>query len=1039
MDGFGQFLLLMQAADVVPQRANGWLILGVLAFVFIVPFLLGSLIGRLLNLRDLSGRIGVVLMSFFMAISPFVYQEITGQLEENAVRERHAAAKEKARKAIEAREKDPKADPVPEELLNLSKGDLPEGFRRRTWRDAIHLGIDLAGGTNLVYEVDLVAVKEQQKKFDKETLEKMVSAIAKRINPSGAEEVTVRRVGTDRIEVIIPGADPDLVRQKKSLIVKLGSLEFGIVATEANDQKLIQQAQKLPKNQNELVSTAADGSRLVVAAWHDVADAKSKESWGGDGVRQISRFDPKTGVETDVTQVLIKHDPPGRAVTGDYLTNARASNDDNGALAVAFTFNSRGAQLFHKLTSDNLPDKTDQSRRKLAILLDGKVHSAPYINSPISSNGQITGNFKKAEIDALVGVLNAGALAVPLKQNPVSEFSISPLLGIDVQEKGVTAILVSAIAVFIFMLVYYLVAGAIADVCLLLNLILVVGAMAFISATFTLPGLAGLVLTIGMAVDSNVLIFERMREELARGASLRMAIQNGFDKAFAAIIDSNVTTLITAIILYLIGTDLIRGFAVSLFIGLMVSLFTCLYVGHLIFTIVERKRWVKSLKMLQFMGVTNFDFLSKRTIAYAFSAIVIGIGMVSLISRGSQNMDIDFSGGTMVTFEFVEPHSTEEIRGLLEKQFPDGVSLERLTLSNEDAGSGKRFRVRTTEQDQQKVGDAINAAFADPKYALRRVTLDDFQVAEITRTLGGDQVRFVGGHEASLKLTGSMSEGTLIDYVAKELSQVMVNDQKKYDTVQLLLSARGTKESGEAVLGQGNKKFTEFSLLSTKEVEPADLTSSLQKVQATLARQPLFEEVNAFDTSVANETKYSALLAILASLVMIVVYIWFRFEKVYFGYAAVAALAHDVLVTLGAIAIAAYVSKTPLGPLLFLEDFKINMGQIACLLTIVGYSLNDTIVIFDRLREIKGKSPKITYDMINLSVNQTLSRTILTALTVFIVVIVMYLAGGEGIHGFAFSMIIGVVTGAYSTVYIANPVLFWLVSRESQPAKKAVA
>src|SRR4029078_11336368 len=170
----------------------------------------------------------------------------------------------------------------------------------------------------------------------------------------------------------------------------------------------------------------------------------------------------------------------------------------------------------------------------------------------------------------------------------------------------------------------------------------------------------------------------------------------------------------------------------------------------------------------------------------------------------------------------------------------------------------------------------------------------------------------------------------------------------------------------------------------------------------------------------------SALLAILASLVMIIIYIWFRFEKVYFGYAAVAALAHDVLVTLGCIAMGAYLSKTAIGSFLFLEDFKINMGQIACLLTIVGYSLNDTIVIFDRIREIKGKSPNITYDMINLSVNQTLSRTLLTALTTFLVVVVLYIAGGEGIHGFAFSMIIGVITGCYSTVYIANPILLWL-------------
>ena len=1016
MDGFGHCLLLLQAETAAP-RANGWLILGVLTVVFIVPFLLGSLIGRLLRLNDLSGRIGVVLMSLFMAVSPFVYQEIAGHLDEAKVMAERAIAKENAKAA------------------NIELEDVP--YKRRAWRDAIHWGIDLAGGTNLVYAIDLVAAKEQGKTVDKATVDKMVNAIAKRINPGGAEEVVVRRVGTDRIEVIIPGADPDLVEQKKKQITKLGSLEFGIVANSRHDQSLIDRALKLHENRNELRS--AD---LIIAAWHDVAEEKD-QGWDGDGFRIVTRIDPKKGTEIKVQQVLIKHDPPNRAVTGFYLTNARSANDETGGLAVAFSFNSRGAGLFHKLTSDNLPDKTDKSHRRLAILLDGKVHSAPSINSVISANGQITGSstnpFKKQDIDNLVAVLNAGALAIPLIPDPVREQNISPLLGHDVQTKGITAIVVSAAAVFVFMLVYYMVAGVIADLCLALNLILVVGAMAFISATFTLPGLAGLVLTIGMAVDSNVLIYERMREELARGVTLRMAIQNGFDKALAAIIDSNVTTLITAVILYLIGTDLIRGFAVSLFIGLMVSLFSCLYFGNLCFTIVERKRWVKSLKMMQFLGETKVDFLSKRKIAYTFSAVIIGIGLIGLFARGSQNMDIDFSGGTMVTFEFVDPQSTDEVRSRLENVFPEGVSLERLTLKNEAVvAEGKRFRIRTTVSDVKKVAESINEAFSDPKQALRRVTLDEFKIGEITEKLTGDLTNFQGGHQVNLKITGAMSETNVGDYIAKELSKLTTGDQPKYASVQTMLHAHGTKAApDQGVTARTNPKFTDFSVLASKDVDAADLDTAIQQIQSTLAKQPLFEEVDLFDTSVANETKWSALLAIAASLIMIIIYIWFRFEKVYFGYAAVAALAHDVLVVVGSIALGAVLSKTPLGPFLFLEDFKINMGQVACLLTIVGYSLNDTIVIFDRIREIKGKSPKITYDMINLSVNQTLSRTILTALTVFIVVIVLYLAGGEGIHGFAFSMIIGVITGAYSTIYIANPVLFWLVEREGRLPKRA--
>lgn len=991
MDGFGHCLLLLQA-EITPPRANGWLILGVLAVVFITPFLLGNLIGRLLRLKDLSGRISVVLMSLFMALAPFVYQEITGRIEHSQLLAERAKVEEK-RKAG-----DPELPPLP-----AAKG----------WMDAIHLGIDLAGGTNLVYELDLAAAKEQGKTVTKETVDKMVQAIIKRINPSGAEEVAVRRVGTDRIEVIIPGADPDLVRQKKSLITRLGSLEFGIVAESRYDQQLIEQALKLPNNVNEYRS--ATGEKHVIAAWHDVSDPTEREqNWESAANRTVPRFDPKTGAELKVLQVLIKHDPPDRAVTGFYLTNARATTDENGALAVAFSFNGAGASRFHRLTSDNLPDRTDNSRRRLAILLDGKVKSAPTINSVISAHGQITGHFKKRDIDNLVGVLNAGALAVPLKETPVSEFTISPLLGVDVREKGVRAIVVSALAVFVFMLVYYMLAGVVADVCLLLNLILVVGAMAFISATFTLPGLAGLVLTIGMAVDSNVLIFERMREELARGMTLRMSIQNGFDKALAAIVDSNVTTLITAVILYLIGTDLIRGFAVSLFIGLMVSLFTCLYFGHLCFTIIERKRWATSLKMMQFLGETKIDFLSKRMGAYVFSAVLISVGLISLFVRGSQNMDIDFSGGTMVTFEFLQPQQTDDVRQRLEGVFPNGVSLERLLLSGEEStAGGLRFRIRTTEQDQPTVAENINKAFADEKFAMRRVSLDSFKLGDVTEKLKGGAVRFEGGHQATLSFTGALSEATVNDYVSKQLSEMKIEENRpKYDSVQLLLTTEGTKAAVETnKVGRGSPKFTEFQVLVSKDVDVADVTTALTTIQSTLAKQPLFEEVNAFDSSVANETKTSALLAITASLIMIVAYIWFRFEKVYFGIAAVAALAHDVLVTVGCIAMAAYLSKTPIGSLLFLEDFKFNMGQVACLLTIVGYSLNDTIVIFDRIREIKGKSPKITYDMINLSVNQTLSRTLLTALTVFIVVVVLYFFGGEGIHGFAFSMIIGVLTG----------------------------
>lgn len=1014
MDGIAQFLLLSRIAN--DAGVSAWmgreaLILTMLALVVTVPFLMGELIARLLRLPDLSHRIGVVLMTISMSLSPFAFEMLRGQ----------------------------------------------------SWTNALHFGIDLAGGTNLVYQIDTKEAQAQKKVVNKATVSQMVDAIKKRVNPSGTIDMTVRGVGTDGIEVIVPGVDRELVEQMKAKITRLGSLEFGILANRVDHPDLVKAAEALPKDQRELFV-----KERVVAAWRDASQGKEKDTGGNVGSRVVTLPNAE-GKDVEVLQFLIKQELPDQTVTGYHLTQARAQLDNNGRPAVGFHFNGRGAFLFGNLTQANLPDSengpTQGFRRRLAILLDGKVCSAPTIQSRITSAGEITGSFTMKEVEELVAVLNAGALEVPLNPTPISEFTISPLLGGDVRKKGVTAILISAFCVFGFMLIYYKVAGVVADLSLALNLLMVVGAMAFISATFTLPGLAGIVLTIGMAVDSNVLIYERMREEFARGANLRIAIQNGFDRAFSAIFDGNVASLLTAAILYMIGSDLIRGFAVSLFIGLLMSMFSCLYFGQLLLEIIDRKRVVKTIKMMQFLGETNIDFLSKRGVAFAGSGLLIAAGMAALFVRGSANMDIDFSGGTMVTFQFIEKQSMDDVRKRLNdvavsnepsapKIFPEGVSLEQLTSDGEQQSmtSGIRFRMRTPVQDQSLVSSGINKAFDDAQHALFRVTLADSTVAPITDKLEGNSQRFEGGNQTVLKFSEPVSEATVIEYLSRELSAIKTDKNRvKYESVQLLLSASGpatekaaAKEKADAARKAGTKvesspKFTEFTVRTTRQVIASDLDAGIKSVQARLAASPVFEEVNAFETSVANNTKVDALLAIIASLVMIVVYMWFRFEKVYFGYAAVAALAHDVLVTVGCIALGAYLSKTPIGPLFMLEDFKINLNQIACLLTIVGYSLNDTIVIFDRIREIKGKNPKISYEMINQSVNQTLSRTLLTALSTFIVVVVLYIAGGEGIHGFAFSMIVGVVTGCYSTIYIANPVLLWLVQHEAQPAKTGLA
>jgi SecD/SecF fusion protein len=289
-------------------------------------------------------------------------------------------------------------------------------------------GEDLAsqGSVTLVYEIDLAAAKQQGTTVDPAVMDKMVAAITKRLNASGARGFVVRPMGADRIEVTIPGNDPERIREAKSVIVKLGTLEFAIVANERNDRALIDQAMRLPDNQNEL-ATELSGARRIVAAWHDLTDPKpTNYSDSGIGFRSVRRLDPETGTEVDVPQVLVKHDPPNRAVTGAYLTSVRGVIDELDNPAVSFRLNSKGAGLFRNLTSENLPDEVDGSKRQLAILLDGRVHSAPTINGVIGGDGQITGRFTKQEIDNLVAVLNAGALPVPLKPIPVSETTTSP-------------------------------------------------------------------------------------------------------------------------------------------------------------------------------------------------------------------------------------------------------------------------------------------------------------------------------------------------------------------------------------------------------------------------------------------------------------------------------------------------------------------------------------------------------------------------------------------------------------------------------------
>ncbi len=1128
--------LLADAADKAaantPEVADVGFRLLMLIVLCTIPFVVGAFLARALRLKEYSNRIGTVLFAITVGLAPFGYH-IISDLMQQSERETELTTAEAALKedATDAK--------LNERVQQLRKQvqKRQEAGKFAGWKNALRWGIDLAGGTNLIYQIETDKAAEEGKDIPR-AVDQMVSTVAKRINPSGTEEVTIRKVGQDRIEVIIPGADQGVVAEKKAAMTRLGSLEFGIVANQEDHRSRIAAARRLPDDQDNYLE-----DKQVVAVWREVAEKGEVPSTAT--TRLVTRKNRK-GEDKTVTQVLIIQEPEeDDRVTGDFLRRASKGMSENATACVNFSFDSEGAMRFFRLTDRNKPT-TDGRKRQLAIILDGQVHSAPNLNSAIRDSGQITGNFSNEELKKLVDVLNAGALQLPINPTPISEFSISPLLGEDVQRKGILALWVSSVAVFLFMAIYYRFSGLVADVSLLLNLVLTLGVMVICNATFTLPGLAGMVLGLGMSVDANVLIYERMREEMERGSSLRMEIQNGFSKAFSAIWDSNVTTLIAAVVLYMIGTDQIKGFAVTLFIGICMSNFSALYFGHLVFDIAERKRWITKLNMMKVMGVPKFDFIGKLKTAVTFSVSFIVLGLALLWIRGEKSLDIDFRGGSSVTFQFVNDQQIDDVRGKLETTFGNEVSLERLALSRESATAerGRQFRLRTPNQDTKVIREGIASTFNDPNYELKRITLlfttpskgtaktTSLRVPEarIIGSAGQDEVKsessekkaaksdeskqpasedepkasdkavkknsedksaakaadkpaeedraeeksekksetpsstksendlpmsseessaheldntapidpFADANQTELTFssktpnsTGEISTSTAADYLLNAL--IKINKAVYTDAnPNALFRITGTSGSGLTAAENEAKIFNKMLVEVRSTISEVELKDALLAMQSTLSDTPIFEEVSNFASSVAEDMRYLAMLALLASGAATIVYLWFRFTKADFGIAAVVAVFHDVFFTMACLPLAYYLSTTPLGPILGLDDFKLNLSIVAALLTIVGYSLNDTIVIFDRIREIRGRNPQLTIEMVNDSVNQTLSRTILTAVIVFITVVILYAMGGEGIHGFAFCMLIGTLVGCYSTIYIASPLLLWMWNREQK-------
>jgi SecD/SecF fusion protein len=784
-----------------------------------------------------------------------------------------------------------------------------------------------------------------------------------------------------------------------------------------------------------------------------------------------------------------------KEVTGDYLTSARRDTDKYAKPCVDFTFNATGANLFRDLTGKNIPDESRNPPfyRHLAIVLDGQVMSAPTINSEIGANGQITGGFTVEEVDRLVNTLRSGALPATLKPQPVSENTMGATLGQDTIRSGVIAVGIAFAAVLIFMVIYYRFAGLVACTALLSNLLLTVGFMVAVQATFTLPGLAGLVLMLGMAVDANVLIYERLREERDRGASLALAIRNGYDRAFPTIIDTHLTSIFTAIVLYVVGNDQLKGFGVSLTVGLIISLFTSLYMTRLIFDIWQSKGWLKKLGMFRLLSRTNIDFMAIRYYWFTATILLTLLGVTIFLLRGEQGLNIDFVGGTAYGGKLVEGKTLQELRGLFgeeeqkeklkvakvkqvgddrhtyeityapfpgsklpesrtvyindpkgdsrgereedvrrrAEQLPDWSVEQVFLTSDKEATNDKSryFTVRTPEKEAQLVQASIDRLLQVPgkNRPGKWVSLLDKVDMDYRLPPPPQATRSFLWFDVETPKDEPVAEATLVfsDYASPSFVTTVLEQSLK-DVLKGGSSAADREAASFTLTGEGKSQESHFKAMNltlANGLPRATLQRVLEKTKDVFNKRPQPERLENFDSALAAETQGRAIGAIVLSWGAILLYLWLRFGSWTFGLAAVLCLIHDLFFTLGLIALGSYLHATPVGRWLMLQDFKLDLTAVAALLTLVGYSVSDTIVVFDRIREVRGKNPELTPQMINDSVNQTLSRTLLTAFSVWLVVSVLYIFGGQGVHLFAYVMVIGVIVGTYSSIYIASPLL----------------
>ncbi len=745
---------------------------------------------------------------------------------------------------------------------------LPNTGAVKTINDVIkedfpNLDIQVKAEEGSFPRISLKLTLEEIALIRKNAVAQALEIIRNRIDEFGVAEPVIIRQGEDEIVVQLPGVEDQ--DRAMELIGKTAQLEFKMVADESG------------VDINALINQAVTGGQWKEGDPRKQLNLALQASLPkGTEIYFEEIVDNKTKVERKVPLLINS----SILMTGDMVKNAqvRIGGSFNEPY-VSLDLTGRGGKIFASITEKNV-------NKRLAIVLDGVVRSAPVIREKImGGSAQISGSFDHEEATDLAIVLRVGALPAPVEI--IQNLTVGASLGQDSIDKGLMSGLFGALMVLAFMVIYYRLSGVIADLALVLNILFLFSGLAMLGATLTLPGIAGIILSIGMAVDANVLIFERMREEFALGKSVKSGVDAGFDKAFWSIVDSQVTTLITAMALFLFGTGPIKGFAVTLSLGIIFNLFAVLFCTRLVYDWLYTGRKLKELKFMEVVKKANFDFMSFKKIAFGISAVMMLIGMVAFVQilRGQANLGVDFSGGSLLQYKAEQSFELDKVRSALKDGGYTSIDLQEVT--------GENRLIVKIRKSEDKVG-----------------------------------------------------------HLGKEITTLLSSSQP-------------------------DKNF-------------------------------VLESQSEIGSSISAVLRNKAIQAIFISLLGVLFYLAIRFDFS-FGLAAAAATLHDVLVVLG---------------ICYLLNLEVTLLLVTALLTLAGYSLNDSVVVFDRIRENMGKFADMKFGgIINQSINDVLGRTFVTSLTTSLVLLALFFYGGAAIHNFSLALLLGVIVGTYSSIFIASPLL----------------